>query len=381
MKTNGHWLISVGELSGDLLGSELIRDLKEHFPHLRFSGIVGPNLMREGVYSIAKMDELNVMGLTELFQKISDISRLKRSILEHVDRMQIKVAILVDFAGFHLQLAEELKMRGVYVIQYVAPKLWAWGEHRVERLKKSTDLVLATFPFEEAYFRNRGVNCYYIGCPIAKRTENIFPMKSKFGIKEEQTLFALLPGSRVQELSRLLRPMLSIAKKVKAILPSAQFIIPVASSLQDPKLRKFFSIPHESYIHFVEGKSLELMAAADAALVASGTATLECALVNTPLAVIYSMNPITYFFAKRNVKIPWASLVNILRRKFVVREFIQDFDEKEVAMELASFVLDAQKKKSVLAEFAILQEDLRTATSLNAVERIHKALQMPYASK
>lgn len=377
MKNNGHWLISVGELSGDLLGADLVRSLKKEFPHLKFSGIIGPALAAEAVHPVAGIDELNVMGVAEVVKKLAGISALKNWILEYVDRHQIRVAILVDSAGFHLKLAEELKMRGVYVIQYVAPKLWAWGERRVETMRTNVDLLLATFPFEESFFKERGMNCHYVGCPIVNRTNPFTKHKQS---PSAHPKIALLPGSRFQELSRLLVPMLSIAQRLQLLVPQAEFVVPIASSLQDEKYKKWFESHKQNHVRFVETNSLELMASADVALVASGTATLECALVGTPLAVIYSMNPFSYYLAKKNVRVQWASLVNILRSHLVVREFIQDFDHQSVAKELASLLTDQAKRMSMLAEFDKLREDLRRPAASSAVGYIHNALQMtPYA--
>lgn len=374
LKHNGHWLISVGELSGDLLGAQLVRSLKEVSPELQFSGITGPALVEEGVQTIASLNELNVMGITEVMKKLACICMLKQWLLECVDRHQIKVAILVDFAGFHLKLAEELRMRGVYVIQYVAPKLWAWGEHRMGTLKKNINLLLATFPFEEEYFKKHGLNCHYVGCPIVQRTDAVKTTKQELGFSSDQAVFAFLPGSRAQEVQRLLEPMLSIAQKVKELLPHAEFVIPIASSLRDEKHRQYFLSHQQKSVHFVERNSLDIMSGADAALVASGTATLECALVMTPLAVIYSMNALSYAFAKRKVQVAWASLVNILSSKLLVEEFIQDFDHLDVAKSLVSLIEDSEKSQKMLAEFTRLRGDLSGSGALNTAHYIHKAL-------
>ncbi len=380
MKRSNHWLISVGELSGDLLGADLVHELKAAAPDLKFSGIVGPSLIAEGVNAVASINELNVMGVSEVLKKLASISMLKRRILEYVDRNEIKVAILVDFAGFHLQLAEELKLRGVYVIQYVAPKLWAWGRHRISKLRENVDLLLATFPFEEEYFRKEGINCHYIKCPIAIRTESIQANKKDLGFDDNKVVFAFLPGSRIQEVHRLVPPMLSIAKKVKKLLPEAEFIIPIASSLRNSKSRKMMLQHKQESVYFVERNSLEVMSAADAALVASGTATLECALLMTPLAVIYSMNPFSYFLAKKKVQIPWASLVNILKSKFLVREYLQHFDESKVAEELVSLARNEEKRASMLKEFAELRRDLIELKSTSAITHIFNALKMNHVT-
>ncbi len=376
MTAPAHWFVSVGELSGDVLAADLVHQIKIQHPSIQFSGIIGPAMAKEGVSPIGRMDELNVMGTIEVIKKLAAIKILKNRILEFIDRHHIRVAILVDFAGFHIKLAEELKMRGIRVIQYVAPKLWAWGEKRITKLRMNVDLLLATFPFEQTFFQERGVNCHYVGCPIAERTADIHVSKEELGFAKDQVLIALLPGSRGQEVRRLLGPMLAIAEEVKRHLPSAQFIIPIASSLQDSASQEWFASFGKKHVHFAQRNSLEVMSAADVALVASGTATLECALVMTPLVVIYSMNPLTYCLAKKYVKVAWASLVNILRAKSVVREFLQDFEYKDVAEELLTLVNSSPKKGAMLQEFASLRQDLSLPTRPNALDHINQLLNL-----
>lgn len=378
MSLTGHWLISAGELSGDILAADLVKDLKKAHPSLHFSGITGPHLRSEGVVSLASIEDLNMMGLAEIFKRLPYIVELKREILGFVDRNQIRVVILVDFAGFHLKLAEELKMRGVYVIQYVAPKLWAWGERRVDKLRQCVDLVLATFPFEEEYFRSRNVNCYYIGCPITKRIQTISKDKNTLGFQSKK-LVALLPGSRRQEVERLLPHLFSIARKIHEYAPEIEFLIPIAESLKNKA--HLFPFQKEDYLHYVVGKSLEVMAISDAAVVGSGTATLECALVETPLTVIYSMNPMTYAIAKRKVRVLWASLVNILSSKLVVKEFLQNIDHTAVAQEIVDLVENEARRSEMLESFIQLKESLEKVTDISAVERIEQALKKIYGSK
>ncbi len=374
MSADAHWFISVGELSGDLLGANLVRELKSQDSTLRLSGIVGPSLVAEGVHAVAQIDELNVMGAIEVLSKLASIKMLKNRILNYIDRHQIRVAILVDFADFHMRLAEELKMREIKVIQYVAPKLWAWREHRIEKLRQNTDLLLATFPFEKKFFEDRGLRCEYVGCPIAQRTESIKTSKMDLGFAAETPLIALLPGSRIQELKRILPPMLAIADVLHQKIPSTRFIVPIAASLQNDSSASWFASLEKEYLRFSKQPSLEIMHAADIALVASGTATLECALLNTPLAVIYAMSPLSFYIAKRNVKVSWASLVNILRKKSVVREFLQTFTTDEVAEELYSLYESSTKKDEMLEDFRRLREDLSQPPTLTSTQAIYQCL-------
>lgn len=358
MNPSQHWFISVGELSGDLLATHLVRDLKQEIPQIKFSGILGPNLLGEGVEELGSIDELNVMGLVEVLKKLAAIRQLKNRILEHIDRNQIKVAILVDCAGFHLPLAEELKLRGVKVIQLVAPKLWAWGEERVNSLKKNIDLLLATFPFEEDFFQNRGMPCHYVGCPIVDRVENGQVAKLNLGFSKDKKLVAILPGSRKQELERLLGTMIAVAKKLQTRINHVEFVIPIAKSLRDDATRKWLSSFQTKGFHFLEEDSIEIMKASDAAIVASGTATLECALAMTPLIVLYAVSPLSYPLMKRKIRVSWISLVNILLNKLVVKEFIQNIPIDLAADELFELLTKPTKRQGMLDEFKKMKEDL-----------------------
>lgn len=369
MSVTDHFFISVGETSGDLIAAGLVQQLKEAMPTLRFSGVVGPALLTQGVHPVATMEELSVMGVVEVASNLARIKMLKSTILSYIDTNSISAAILVDSAGFHMPLASELKMRGIKTIQYVAPKLWAWGEHRVSRLKQDFDLVLATFPFEERYFQERGVRCYYVGCPIAERTERIQVTKRALGFSSDTYLIAALPGSRVQELQRLLARLKEIAKRVKTQIPESQVVVPIVPGLRK-KLGGWLSRFEDDDFLFSDNMSLEVMAAADAAIVASGTATLECALLQTPLVVVYAMSPISYWIAKNKVKIPWISLVNILLDRPVVREFIQNFTTEDVSQELVSLLTDKTRTDTMRQIFSNLRKTLTAPPSVSAVERI-----------
>lgn len=374
MSGKKHWFISTGEFSGDLIAAEFIRTLRNQNSDLSFSGITGPALEKEGVLSVANISELSMMGLTEVLGKLPYIIEIKQRILDYIDRHEIKVAVLVDFAGFHLKLAEELKLRGVYVIQYVAPKFWAWGEGRVKGFSKKVDLLLTTFPFEEKFFRERGVHCHYLSCPYIRRTAGIATKKSDFGLSENTKLVALLPGSRSQEVDRILPSMLDIANLMRRQHPNLKFIVPIAPSLSEKEKEKFFKSQDPS-VEFVEKNSLELMSAADFALVASGTATLECALLGTPLIVLYKMNALTHYIARKKVTgVKWASLVNILSERELVTEYIQNYSFEDVAEEALSFLLDSKKSSALKAEFLNLRRSLEISNEENLSIYLEKAL-------
>ena len=228
--------ISVGEFSGDLLAAQLVKELRSQIPQIKFSGIAGKEMAKEGVEQIVSMDVLNVMGLFDVLQKAAEIKIVEKRILAYLDRINPKVAILVDYPGFHFRLAEQLKMRGIKVVQYIAPKLWAWGASRVVKLRKDFDLVMGIFPFEAEFFRSRGVQFEFVGCPHLKRLEKIPYSHKELGLRADSPVVAMLPGSRESEVRRILPIMLTLKKNLANSKPNIQFCIPVAANLSSANL-------------------------------------------------------------------------------------------------------------------------------------------------
>ncbi len=335
--------ISAGEPSGDLLAGELLVALKKILPDLEAFGICGPRMRAAGAEELFGIEKLSVMGFVEVLKHLPYIKRLEFSLLTEIERRQPAIAILVDYPGFHLRLAESLKMRGIYVFQYVAPQLWAWGEKRTEKLKACTDEVLGIMPFEEEFFRTRAVNFRYVGTPQVDRAKGAVRDRRRFALGDAAVI-GFFPGSRPGEVSRLLPRMLAIRSALRRLDPTLRFAISAAPHLPLALFERLLDTPIEALegqtVHIlgdtvlVQGQSIDLMKSCEAALVTSGTATLECALVKTPMAVIYVMQNLSYQLAKRFVKLPYISLVNLVAGKGLVREFIQDFAAEEAATEL-----------------------------------------------
>lgn len=375
MKRGPRIFISAGEPSGDLLAAELIEALKIAMPHAEFFGIAGQRMRAAGVEALFGIEELSVMGFVEVLKHLPYIRRLEFSLLEAIERREPDFAILVDYPGFHLRLGDALKLRGIFVFQYVAPQLWAWGEKRVKKLRASTDEVLGIMPFEEKFFRDRGVNFTYVGTPQVDRSKGASGDRKRFGISEGP-LVGFFPGSRKSEIRRLLPRMVEIRNAIAASHPNARYALSAAPSLplhlfaellgqdlpeatiKDEGL-KVFQLGHTT---LVQGQSIHLMKACDSALVTSGTATLECALTGTPMAVAYVMQPLTFALAKRFVKLPHISLVNLVADSAVVREFIQDFASADAAEELWKLAQDggfrSEKRSALLALHERLKGDL-----------------------
>jgi lipid-A-disaccharide synthase len=285
--------------------------------------------------------------------------------------------VLIDFPGFHIRLAEQLKRRGIKVYQYVAPKLWAWGEGRVAALKQNFDAILGILPFEESFFAKWQVPYRYVGNPIKDRMNRVAVDRSLFGFKPNEKILVMLPGSRVEEIKRSLSLMVQIVRELQSTVPHLVVICPVALSLTWSQIEE--SLPDGlrldeekkwGVIKFVRGMSYECMRIADAALVTSGTATLECALARTPMVVIYSMNDLSYWIAERVVKVPYISLVNLILDRKVVTEHIQRIDPHAVVTELKTLLVDSKERQSQVASFAELHEKLKGNAAFHAAKYI-----------
>ncbi len=380
------YFISAGEHSGDLLGADLVLALKEKLPKLSAFGIVGSAMANAGVDEIANISEISVMGVAEVLPKLAKLRMLETRILSWIDQSEPKFAVLIDNPAFHLRLAEQLKMRGIKVFQYVAPKLWAWGEGRAPALKENFDTVLGILPFEEDFFTSRGIRYSYVGSPLKDRIDKVIIKREALGLPKDKPVIACLPGSRPSELKLNLPTIAGVRDHLARHLPDAIFIVPVAHNLSFEAVTAALSyggrapvmepvtsggtVAVESYkcgnLVFVRGMSLELMAAADVAIVASGTATLECALLGTPMVVVYTMSELSYQIAIRKVKVPYVSLVNLIAGKKLVSEFIQDFSLEDISDELLDLLTNKERRKSVRNSFEDIRDRLKGAAADNA---------------
>lgn len=376
--------VSAGEPSGDLLAGELLEHLKRILPEAKFFGICGERMRRAGCEELFGIEELSVMGFVEVLKQLSYIKRLEFSLLEEIERRKPDIAILVDYPGFHLRLGDALKLRGAFVFQYVAPQLWAWGEKRTKTLKDSTDEVLGIMPFEADFFRRRAVNYTYVGTPQVDRAAAASDDRLRFGLDASQKIVGFFPGSRRSEIQRLLPRMLAAREALRRLDPSLHFVLSAAPSLSlalfaqelgitlppptiDGEGVKVFALGDTT---LVQGQSIHLMKCSDAALVTSGTATLECALVGTPMAVGYVMQNLSYQIAKHFVKLPHISLVNLVADYGLVKEFVQNFSGEDLAAELLKLIRDPAYRSTKRQELEALNQKLTGNLAQKAAETI-----------
>ncbi len=324
-----------------------------------------------GVESIAGIEELSVMGVAEVVRKIGDLALLEKKIFAAIERLQPAFVVTVDFPGFHFRMAEHLKMLGIPVYQYVAPKLWAWGAGRADRLRRDFSGVLGILPFEVDFFRERGIKYQYVGCPHVDRIRRVKVDRAMFGFdpdRSSQPVVLLLPGSRKGEIESIAPLMVRIARQLEVAVPGVVFALPVAANLDLKFVRSHFSGVRHLRVH--HGSSLELMSLADVAVVASGTATLECGLSELPMVVVYEMGAISYALMSKMVSIKHVSLVNLIAGHEVVPEFVQNVDATEVARQVQGLLQDQAVRGRQIAGLRLVNSELAGGAALTAAKTI-----------
>ncbi|HJU83428.1 MAG TPA: lipid-A-disaccharide synthase [Holophagaceae bacterium] len=319
-------LVVAGEASGDLHGAELLRELKALRPDLRIIGIGGERMTPFLDRKLADVRDLGVVGFVEVIKHLPDIWRLKREVLAAAEQEGVGAALLIDYPGFNLSLAKSLRARlpRTRLHQYVCPQVWAWKKGRIPAMGRLLDTLYCLFDFEPALFRGYPVEALWVGHPLVEVVKPEVDRDTFFretGLDPARPLVALLPGSRAGEIRRLLPPLAELVRRWSTERPEVQWVLPVAPTLMDAFVRGFIQ---DLPITLVRDRSYAARACAQAALVASGTATLETALLGTPFAIVYRLNGLTYQMAKRLVKLPRVGLANIVAGREVAPELIQD---------------------------------------------------------
>lgn len=316
--------ISSGEVSGDQHAAALLNELRRLRPDLSAWGVGGPRLAAAGQHQLAGIEQLSLVGITEVVPRLGSILALLRRLRRELARRRPAVVVLVDAPDFNLRLADAAHALGLRVVYFITPQVWAWRRGRLRDIRRTVDLALCILPFEEAFFRASGVRVEYVGHPLVDLVRPSAPrheLRSGLGLDPAAPVVALLPGSRRSEIRALLPPLLGAAALLSRRTPRPQFVVPAASPALRPLLAPLAGEPVSARI--VEGRAWDCLAAADAAVVASGTATLETALIGTPFVTVYRASPLSYAIAKRLVSVRWASLPNLLLGEPAVLELLQ----------------------------------------------------------
>ncbi|MCC6077063.1 lipid-A-disaccharide synthase [Pseudomonas sp. GCM10022188] len=364
-----------GEASGDILGAGLMQALKARHPDARFIGVGGPRMQAEGLDSCFPMERLAVMGLVEVLGRLPELLKRRRRLIQTLIAERPDVFVGIDAPDFNLGVELELRQAGIRTVHYVSPSVWAWRQKRVLKIRRACDLMLTLFPFEAQFYEAQQVPVCFVGHPLADAIPleaDRLAARTALGLAERDAVVALLPGSRGGEVARLGGLFLDAAERLCALRPGLRFVLPCANAERRAQLEALFG-DRELPIELLDGRSHEALAACDAVLIASGTATLEAMLFKRPMVVAYRVAPLTYRILKRLVKSPYVSLPNLLAGRLLVPELIQDAATPEA---LAATLLPLLDEGAAQTEsFDTIHRALRRGASDRAAEAVLQLLE------
>lgn len=379
-KTNPTIALVAGEVSGDILGAGLIRELKTMYPNAKFIGIAGQQMLREGCETLVDMEEIAVMGLVEVVKHLPRLLKIRRHIVQYFSQHKPDIFIGIDAPDFNLYVEEKLKAQGIKTIHYVSPSVWAWRQNRIHKIARATNMVLAFLPFEKAFYDRFNVPCRFIGHTMADAIP-LYPNRQvacqALNLAENQRYVAILVGSRGAEVDMLTEPFLKTALLLKAKYPDIKFLVPL---INQKRRHQFEQIRAQIAPHFsddalilLDGNARQAMMVAEATLLASGTAALECMLCKSPMVVGYKMKPLTYWLAKRLVKTPYVSLPNLLANEMLVPEMLQEeCTPEKLAEKLDSYLGESavENRRVLIERFTALHELVRKNADKQAAQAV-----------
>jgi len=338
-------LFVAGEASGDLHAAGVAEELRSLRPDIELTGFGGPLMERAGVELFDRYDT-GVMGFVEIIRHIPRHWQLLETIRERLRKRQVKLLIVVDYPGFNMKAAAAAKEAGVPVLYYVTPQVWAWGEGRLPKLANIVTKAAVILPFEENLLRGHGIDATFVGHPLLDRAVDLpgrQTARAELGLSDSAPVLALFPGSRQQEIDRLIEDFVATGREVQKLVPDVQVIVSVAPTITLDAARCPFRLVHSA--------SFAVLRAADAALCKSGTTTLEAAIADCPLVVAYRTSDISYFLARLVVKIPHIGLVNVVAGREVAREFVQDaIEPRKIAIQLSRLMDPSDTERARVLE-------------------------------
>jgi lipid-A-disaccharide synthase len=372
-------LISAGEASGEMYGAKLIEALHRIDRSLEFFGVGGENMRAAGCDTVVDAKDLSVVGITEILSHLPKIWGLFHKLIAETDKRKPDLAIVIDSPAFNWRVARQMKKRGIPVVYYVCPQFWAWRQGRVRLLRKYVDKALVIFPFEEKFYRDRGVDAEFVGHPLAELPRpgiSRDAYAAQYGLDVAKAWITLMPGSRVKEVRMNLPGILAAARTLG---DGYDFLLPVAPTLDSDFIsrltqlsgniqirggagggtRPYTSSSAAGSVHLVTG-ALTALANSRAGIIASGTATVEAAMMETPFVMVYRVTPLTYLLGRSTVKVPHFAMVNLIAGEEVVPELVQkDFTAERVAVEMKRIIPDGASREKMLAGLRRVRSLLR----------------------
>ena len=372
--------IVAGETSGDMLGAGLIKSLQQRFPDATFEGIGGPLMQAQGFSTFVPMERLAVMGLVEVLGRLFELLKVRRDLVKHWLANPPDVFIGIDAPDFNLTLEQKLRAAGIKTVHYVSPSVWMWRQKRVFKIAKAVDLMLTLFPFEAKFYEQYQVPVKFVGHHLADKIPletPAGPARAALGINPEAHVVCLMPGSRSGEVAKLGELFLQTARRMLHERPDLQFIIPAASTERRDQIQTMLdAYPGRLPVTVVLGQSHTCMAAADAILLASGTATLEAMLMKRPMVVSYKLAPLTFWILKHMVSRKWISLPNLLADRELVPELLQqDATPEKLAAALLAQLENSVAMQQLHETFLFIHRQLKRSADDEAAAAIAGLLQ------
>lgn len=359
-------VIVAGEESGDCHAANFVSELLSRHNDLAFSGIGGHHMQAAGVTLVSDLAKYGVTGITEIIQHAKVIHRAYRDIKQLLIEKKPDLLILVDYPGFNLRLAKFAKQHlNLKIIYYISPQIWAWKASRINTIRQYVDSMAVIFPFEKKLYTSAGIAASFVGHPIIKKIDSIqqqLTSRETFNLPHNKRLVALLPGSRTHEIERHMPVIIDCVKQLITTLPDVEFVIPVAQTIRFKLMQTHC---HGLPIHLIEGNAVEVMALSDCVVVASGTASLECALLEKPMCIIYKSSLLTYLAAAKFIKVRYLGLCNVLQNKMIVPELLQyDCNPSE----LTKVITELLNNPSSSAKLVARLRQLKQALSLDSAD-------------
>ncbi len=370
-----------GEPSGDMHGAKLVREIKAISPDIEIVGLGGKLMESEGMTLRTDLATHAIVGITEVLRHFPEVKRVYRQTVAEFDRDPPQAVILIDYPGFNLRLAREAKRRGIRVIYYISPQLWAWGRGRLRKMVERVDLMLVILPFEQTMYQQAHMEVEFVGHPLLDEMaeyqldHNII---DRWRADGKGPIIGLLPGSRIQEISKLLPVMVEAARHLKSDYPECKLLAPVLDAECETTVASILGQYNDIDIEVVVGRVQEVLQASDVCVIASGTATLQAAISGTPMVVTYKLSAMSFWMARFLVRIDSISLVNILAGKTVVPELIQGQARPDiVAREVKRILEDDELRKNIISELDAVHRKLgEPGASRRAAQRIMKELEL-----
>jgi lipid-A-disaccharide synthase len=375
--TNKNLMIIAGEISGDLLGASLIKELKKLNPEINVFGIGGDMMQDEGMQLSYHINKMAFLGFVEVVRHIPFIKKVQKELLELVKAKYIDIVVLIDYPGFNLSIAKKLKRLNVKIVYYISPQIWAWGSGRINKIKKLVNKMLVVFPFEERLYNNHNVNVEFVGHPLLERLKEYnFLSKEKlfekYDLERKKEILLILPGSREQEVKHIFPEVIKAAVKLAGEF-NLQVITACSSNIDE---NMFNNITGLRNFKVIKNDTYNLLKNSKFGIVKSGTSTLEAGLFQLPIVIVYKTSDLTYWIGKSLIKVDQIGMVNIIYGEKVVPELIQyQVCEKTIYEECKKILSDKKLYETIISKFGLIKEKLGTeGASAKAALSIYKIM-------